>query len=164
MSSDKNECSLEDVCDLLDKLALTQLHLMEDKMRCELGIESSINNGSIHLAKSRYIMGQSSVSKERLPTESSPEFTASITCNTVEEDYVKQVKVIETQGGINPIHWFGVLVPQNLHKAKGIFQNAINFVIECVNINIQLLENLDNYNILLKHKNNLLKDVKEELK
>ncbi|CAH2054557.1 unnamed protein product, partial [Iphiclides podalirius] len=72
---------MENVCDLLDKTLINQLHLMEDKMQCELNIESSINNGSIHLAKSRYIMGQSSVSMARLPMESSPEFAASIKQN-----------------------------------------------------------------------------------
>ncbi|CAH2245883.1 jg27774 [Pararge aegeria aegeria] len=99
---------LETVCNLLDKLVLQQLHLMEDKMACELNIEKSINNGSIHLAKSRYIMGQSSVSKERLPTESSSEFSASVTCESVEEDNIRQLKVVETdEANVNPLRWFG---------------------------------------------------------
>lgn len=137
----------EDVaCELLDKIILKQLHLMEEKLRCELNIESSINNGSIHLAKSRYIMGQSSVSTARLPTESSSDFSASTVCETAEEDGVKQLKVIESEAEntVNPLHWFGVLVPQNMHKAQSIFQNTINYVVECVNVQLQIQTNLKN--------------------
>lgn len=130
--------------ELLDKIILKQLHLMEEKMRCELNIESSIKNGSIHLAKSRYIMGQSSVSTARLPTESSSDFAASTICETTDEDGVLQMKVIENdaENTINPLRWFGVLVPQNMPKAQSIFQNAVNFVVECVNVQIQLQSNM----------------------
>uniref|UniRef100_A0A2A4J7U8 Vacuolar ATPase assembly protein VMA22 n=1 Tax=Heliothis virescens TaxID=7102 RepID=A0A2A4J7U8_HELVI len=129
--------------ELLDKIIVKQLHLMEEKMRCELNIESSIKNGSIHLAKSRYIMGQSSVSTARLPTESSTDFSASTVCETTQEDGVDQMKVVENDADnmVNPIRWFGVLVPQNMHKAQSIFQNTINFVVECVNVQLQLQRN-----------------------
>ena len=101
-------------------------------------------------------MGQNSVSKERLPTDNTPEFSALTTCETIEEDNLKQLKVIiNDTSSVNPIHWFGVLVPQNLHKAKGIFQNAVNFVVECVNIQVNLIETLKNINILKQYKNNL---------
>uniref|UniRef100_S4NK48 Vacuolar ATPase assembly protein VMA22 n=1 Tax=Pararge aegeria TaxID=116150 RepID=S4NK48_9NEOP len=145
---------LETVCNLLDKLVLQQLHLMEDKMACELNIEKSINNGSIHLAKSRYIMGQSSVSKERLPTESSSEFSASVTCESVEEDNIRQLKVVETdEANVNPLRWFGVLVPQNLYRAKSIFQNTVNFIVECANVQLQIIENIKNIEALKYYKN-----------
>ncbi|KAF9813829.1 hypothetical protein SFRURICE_007984 [Spodoptera frugiperda] len=139
--------------ELLDKIVLKQLHLMEEKMRCELNIETSIKNGSIHLAKSRYIMGQSSVSTARLPTESSPDFSASTICETTEEDGVKLMKVIENdaENTVNPLRWFGVLVPQNMHKAQSIFQNAINFVVECVNVQLQLQSNLKLINMLKQY-------------
>ncbi|XP_050354903.1 coiled-coil domain-containing protein 115 [Nymphalis io] len=155
MVSDENVGDMKMACDLLDKLVLRQLHLMEDKICCELNVETSINNGSIHLAKSRYIMGQSSVSKERLPTESSAEFSASVTCDTIVEDNVKQLKIAKTDTSatlVNPLNWFGVLVPQNLHKARDIFQNTINFVIDCVNIQIQILENIKNIKMLKMYK------------
>ncbi|XP_038207094.1 coiled-coil domain-containing protein 115-like [Zerene cesonia] len=146
-------CEMETINDLLDKMTLRQLHLMEDKMRSEVNIETSINNGCFHLAKSRYIMGQTSVSKERLPMEASAEFSASTQCETVEEDNTKQFKIIENNSNtVNPMHWFGVLVPQNLHKAKSIFQNTLNFVVECANIQIQLLENLNNIMLLKSYK------------
>lgn len=148
---------MDTVCDLLDKTLINQLHLMEEKMRCELNIEKSINNGSIHLAKSRYIMGQSSVSMARLPMESSPEFSASTVCETTDVDDVKQFKVVENDSDntVNPLHWFGVLVPQNLHKAKHIFQNTLYFVVECANIQMQLLENMRNMAILKEYKKNI---------
>lgn len=142
-----------EVCELMDKLILRQLYLMEEKLTCELNIESSINNGSIHLAKSRYIMGQSSVSTAKLPMESSPEFAASTKCETTDDDGMKQLKLIEnTENTVNPIRWFGVLVPQNLHKAQSIFQNAVNFVVECVNVQLQLYENMKSMEALRKYK------------
>ncbi|XP_059051636.1 coiled-coil domain-containing protein 115 [Achroia grisella] len=150
---DSMAVDVEVVSDLLDKLVLKQLHLMEEKMVYELKIESSINNGSINLAKSRYIMGQSSVSTARLPVENSPEFSALTSCETTIEDGVQQLKVVENtdKSKVNPIRWFGVLVPQNLHKAQSIFQNAINFVVECVNVQLQLHENIKNIEALKKY-------------
>lgn len=153
------DLDLNKVYDILDKTILKQLQLMEDKMCCELMIESSINNGSFQLAKSRYIMGQSSVSMTQLPTECSAEFQASILCEDVVEDGTKQLKLIENNEGntVNPIRWFGVLVPQNLHKAQNIFQNSINHVVDCVNVQLQLLDNLKNINMLRKYIS-LIKD------
>ncbi|CAH2095298.1 unnamed protein product [Euphydryas editha] len=158
MTCEQKADDMEMVCDLLDKLVLRQLLLIEDKMRCELNIETSINNGCIHLAKSRYIMGQNSVSKERLPTESSAEFSASVTCDTILEDNIKQLKIKTETGSsvINPLNWFGVLVPQNLHKAKDIFKNSVNYVVECVNIQLQIIENINNIEALKKYKNIIL--------
>lgn len=148
---------LDTVNDLLDKITLKQLHLIEEKMCCELNIESSIKNGSIHLAKTRYIMGQNSVSSAKLPTDGSSEFSASTVCETIEEDGVKQFKVVENnaENTVNPLHWFGVLVPQNLHRAQNIFQNTINFVAECVNVQLQLHDNMRNMKMLEDYKNML---------
>ncbi|CAF4842161.1 unnamed protein product [Pieris macdunnoughi] len=146
-------CSEETVNDLLDRLTLRQLHLMEEKMCRELNIESNINNGCFNLAKSRYIMGQTAVSKERLPTEASSEFSALTRCETIEEDGETKLKIVENDTNtVNPMHWFGVLVPQNLHKAKIMFQNALNFIVECANIQIQIQENLKNFDALKQYK------------
>lgn len=99
-------------------------------------------------------MGHSSVSITRLPTESSPDFAASTLCETVEEDGVKQLQVVENtaENTVNPLRWFGVLVPQNLHKAQGIFQNTINFVVECANVQLQMQNNFKNIECLKKYK------------
>lgn len=123
-------------------------------MRCELNIETSIHNGSLHLAKSRYIMGQTSVSAAKLPVEGSAEFRASTVCEALEEDGVKQLKVVEnnTDNTSNPLRWFGVLVPQNLHRARNIFQSTINFVVECVNVQLQILDNMKNIETLNEYK------------
>lgn len=119
----------------------------------ELNIESSINSGCFNLAKSRYIMGQTSVSKERLPTEASTEFSASTMCEATAEDGEIKIKVVKNDSNtVNPIHWFGVLVPQNLHKAKSIFQNALNFIVECANIQVQIQENMKNIDTLKEYR------------
>lgn len=153
-ADDTTDPDIDTVCELLDKITLKQLHLMEEKMLCELNIETSINNGSLHLAKSRYIMGQTSVSAAKLPVEGSAEFKASTVCEALEEDGVKQLKVMEsnTDNTSNPLRWFGVLVPQNLHKARNIFQSATNYVVECVNVQLQIHENMKNIKVLNDYK------------
>lgn len=146
--------NIEPAHDLLDKVILRQLDLLEQKIKCELNIESNVNNGSIHLAKSRYIMGQSSVSTTKLPTESSPDFSASIMCKTIEEDGMTKLKLYQNkENTIVPLHWFGVLVPQNLHMAQKIFQTTLSYVVECSNIQLQLEENMKNINALRKYLN-----------
>lgn len=132
---------------------------MEEKIQSELNIEANILNGTIHLAKSRYIMGQSSVSSTCLPMESSSEFSAATVCEIQEEDGVQQYKVVENKSDdtVNPIKWFGVLVPQNLYKAQTIFQNTVNYVVECVNIQIQL-NDIMNKVCMLKQYQNLSKN------
>lgn len=126
-------------------------------MCCELNIETSINNGSFHLAKSRYIMGHSSVSSAKLPVEGSAEFAASTVCETAEEDGVIQLKVKENdaENTSNPLRWFGILVPQNLYRAQNIFQGAVDFVVECVNVQLQIYENTNNIKTLYKYKKSL---------
>lgn len=142
------------VCDILDKLTLKQLRLMEEKMCCELNIETSIKNGCINLAKSRYIMGQASVSATQLPLENSNNFSATTVCESSYEDGLIQLRVAENDAPdiVNPLKWFGVLVPQNLHKAQSIFKNSINYVVECANIQSQLNYNMDKINVIKKYR------------
>lgn len=155
MFLDISEKYNETANDLLDKIMLRQFHLMEDKMNYEVKIESSLNEGNIHLAKTRYIMGQNSVSTARLPTENSPDFAATFICESVEEDNVKQFILTESKANnvVNPLRWFGVLVPQNLHKAQSIFKGTINYVVECINVQLQIQENINNINILRTYLN-----------
>ncbi|VVD03749.1 unnamed protein product [Leptidea sinapis] len=144
-----DDITMSDINDLLDKTLLKQLYLIEEKLQSEVNIEKCINNGCYNLAKSRYIMGQTSVSKERLPLEASTEFSASTLCEETDQDNVKQFQLIDNDvNTINPMHWFGVLVPQNLHKAKDLFKNALNYVVECANIQMQLNENSKNIECL----------------
>lgn len=151
---------MDTVCDLLDKTLLQQLHLMEEKMKYELIMESNIKHGSIHLAKSRYIMGQTSVSTTRLPVENSPEFSASTVCEETVIDNNKQLQVVENNDSntVNPLHWFGILVPQNLHEAKKVFRRTIDVVVDCVNLQLRLLENMKNMEALKQYKKRLLND------
>lgn len=99
-------------------------------------------------------MGQSAVSTARLPTESSPEFSASVHTEASEE---KQFIVVENndENTINPLRWFGILVPQSMHKAQEIFKNTISYVVDCANIQFQISENIRNLNMLEKYKKNL---------
>ncbi|XP_013165937.1 PREDICTED: coiled-coil domain-containing protein 115 [Papilio xuthus] len=156
-----DKVEMDTVCELLDKTLLQQLHLMEEKMKHELILESNIKHGSIHLAKSRYIMGHTSVSTTRLPVETSPEFSASTVCEETEIDNNKQLQVVENKDSntINPLHWFGILVPQNLHEAKKVFRRTIDVVVDCVNLQIRLLENMKNMEALKQYKKLLTNDL-----
>ncbi|BES96286.1 Hypothetical protein NTJ_09095 [Nesidiocoris tenuis] len=61
----------ESVCRELDDLALQMLDQMKLYLDLLASMENSVKTGSLHLAKSRYIMGNKSVSVLQLPTEDS---------------------------------------------------------------------------------------------
>lgn len=42
---------------------------------------------------------------------------------------------------VEPINWFGILVPQSLKTARDRFENAIELVIEAANVEQQLKKN-----------------------
>lgn len=131
---------------------------MEEKMQKELFIESNINNGCIEFAKSRYIMGQSAVCATNLPTENSIEFSASKVCERVKEDGVDQIKVMdnECEDTVNPMKWFGVLLPQSMYKAQSLFKRATEYIVDCVNIQLQLIDVMNKMKILKSLKQSLL--------
>lgn len=137
-------CELEKICEVLDKLALDSLTLMEQHVQQKLEVEKSMCEGESHLAKSRYIMGRNSVSSLQLPSENGSEFEAtavvrreaddgSITDEALDLEFKKKV-----EEGSDPVRWFGVLVPQNLHYAQAKFKQALLWAVKAANTQTQL--------------------------
>lgn len=145
MSSDVNT-----ICEVLDKLTIDALTLMEQEIQTKLELEKSMSDGEAHLAKSRYIMGHNFVSTLQLPTENSNEFNASAVLNVEENSNTASDKTLDLEFKkddpecANPLRWFGVFVPQNLHYAQTKFKQALVWAAKSANIQIQLNNTLSN--------------------
>lgn len=141
--------------ELQDKLLLDMLDLVEQSVRCKIEIETTTNAGQLLLAKSRYIDGAQSVTGSRLPTEFSVPFNALKTVNESENSELNlelNVQKVEKENGfIDPIRWFGVLVPRSLQLARDRFDRAIEMTVECANIQLKLVHCIRNI-LLLRNK------------
>ncbi|KAJ8959120.1 hypothetical protein NQ318_022377 [Aromia moschata] len=155
---------LDRICNTLDKLTLDALSLMEEEIQLKLIMENSMCGGEGHLAKARYIMGQSNVSFLQLPTENSTEFSAVTKVFTNEEDKLygeksfelRVVKKDEDETVHDPLKWFGYLVPQNLNYAQNMFRQALQWAIEALNIQTQLRETVRKIEQLKQVKANIV--------
>lgn len=143
---------------LQDKLILELFDLIEQSVRCKRNIEITTNSGQLLLAKSRYIQGAQSAATSKLPTENSNEFIALKRTNTPdnapEELQLELVthKVDKESGFIDPLRWFGVLVPRSLQMAQEHFDKALNYVVECANISLKLNTTISSI-LLLRNRN-----------
>lgn len=128
---------LGDVCELMDKQYIHLLELIEKDVSNKIYLEKQMNSGNLLIAKTRYLKGQQTVSSAQLPTEDSDEFKALSTVERDEEMHwslMKKQPVDKEKGFIDPLRWFGVLVPQSLHLAKDKFRNCLFLVVEQANI------------------------------
>lgn len=144
--------------ELHDKLLLEMLDLIEQSVRCKIDIETTTNAGQLLLAKSRYIEGAQSVTKSRLPTENSTEFSAlktvteSQTTTFHSNQLVLNVRSVDKESGfIDPIRWFGVLVPRSLQLARDRFNRAVEMAVECANVQLKLNQ-IISFILLLQNK------------
>lgn len=152
-SDDSQE--LKTVCELLDKLTLEMLILMEQHIQEKLKIEAAMTEGEAHLAKSRYILGHKNVSSLQLPTENSNDINPAVTLTEIEDDetflgkpklkltieeYTKTPfeELSDKKYIQDPMNWFGVLVPRNLHLAQSSYRNAIEHAVDCANTQTRL--------------------------
>lgn len=147
----------------LDDLGVKALELMQQVISHKMKLQEHIKMGSINLAKSRYIMGNRNVSASQLPTEDSMPFdalcrvehssslvddveTSIFTLNNVEPKTKKKLGkcdelsdcVNDSQPSCDPLHWFGVLVPQNLRMAQTSFKRAIELSAEIASLQAHL--------------------------
>lgn len=104
----------------------------------------------------RYAQGANSVSVAKIPAESDDarEFKALKTLARSQNDLESAEFDLETHlvnketDHVEPINWFGILVPQSLKTARDRYENAIELIIESANVeqrlrkNCQLLEKL----------------------
>ncbi|KAK7863427.1 hypothetical protein R5R35_006506 [Gryllus longicercus] len=178
---------LSEICKQLDQLALDILKLCEEQVKCRVKLEEAMKPGFVHIAKSRYIMGNRTVCSLQLPTEDSAEFDALTTVvpqESITDSEHRGFKLVETPKGqdtsgksvlrrrkekpesdasteakeenvktyVDPIKWFGVLVPQNLKMAQNCFQSVLPLVVECANVQGELQRVQMKYQKLLKEK------------
>lgn len=148
--SNKNE-----VCELLDKLTLEMLHLLEEEVQCKINIEKITKEANVELARARYVKGQQTVSVLQLPTEKSTEFEALTkvvpqdSLDVLSSKYDLDIRQADKdKGEVDPLKWFGVLVPQSLQKAQKLFKKSLEYVIECRNVHGQLQSALEGIRVL----------------
>ncbi|XP_059612523.1 coiled-coil domain-containing protein 115 [Phlebotomus argentipes] len=141
----------EDICELMDKLTIEILDLMEDEVKEKIDIEKNSSSGQLLMAKARYIQGHRTVSASQLPTENTPEFNALARVSSdasessperVSKVSLEQHSVDKESGFIDPIKWFGILVPQSLQLARNRFKKTIELAVECTNTQLRLHQSL----------------------
>lgn len=144
--------------ELQDKLILELFDLIEQSVQCKRKIEIMTNMGQLMLAKSRYIQGAQTAAVSKLPTENSNEFNAlkrTIPPTDASDGLTLALethKVDKDSGFIDPLRWFGVLVPSSLQKAQELFNKALNHVVDSANINIKLNKTISSI-LLLRNRN-----------
>lgn len=78
-------CNEDEICHELDDLTIRVLELIEEAVASKIRLEECMKLGSLHLAKARYIMGNSNVSALKLPTEESTDVRALCAVSTTFE-------------------------------------------------------------------------------
>lgn len=137
MSSNRED--IDKICTLLDKLTLDALSLIEEEVQTKIQIENAMCSGETHLAKSRYILGQNNVSSIQLPTENSNEFEATaVVINS--GSIARELEVVKQEEQIDPVRWFGYLVPQDLYHAQSMFKQTLHWVVRAANLQTQIIE------------------------
>ena len=168
----------------LDELTIRMLDLMKEYLHVKLTLQKVIKNGSLHLAKSRYIMGNRNVSALQLPTEDSNEFKAATKVVSKKENSsddvvfeLSKLSIKDREKSVrsrhskkendqtnndnehkiqDPLKWFGLLVPQNMRQAQVSFSEALEYVIQGANIQLEMDQLKVLYNLKLKKKQELL--------
>lgn len=143
---------------LCDKLLLDSLDLIEQYVTCKVDIEETMNAGQLQMAKARYIQGAQSVAQSKLPTENSADFNALKTvkrsdlataCNTTDDIFELETHPIDKETDyIDPLRWFGILVPRSLQLAQEHFNRAIRLSVECTNIHVKLQKTMKFFAVL----------------
>ncbi|XP_065160746.1 coiled-coil domain-containing protein 115 [Atheta coriaria] len=138
---------------LLDRLTLESLSLMEQHIAVKIELEKCMVGGESHVTKARYIMGHQQVSQLQLPNEDCNEFQAMgvVHHDSDNKDIIKdnlfdlEFKTVGKRSEaddvalvVNPVQWFGVLVPQSLHLAQEKFKQTLHWSIKSVNVQQKL--------------------------
>lgn len=100
---------------------------------------------------SRYAKGPNTVSKSQIPAESEEarEFSALKTISRSENDFnspefsLDKHPINKDTDHVDPINWFGILVPQSLKTARDRYDKATELVIESVNVEQRLKKNYE---------------------
>lgn len=146
-----HERTVKQVDDELDEICLQMVQLMDDYCSSIGRLEHCLRDGCVHLAKSRYLIGNRNVSGLQLPT--SGPYTAR--SKVVHEEENNTISLAINEQGDDPIKRFGVLVPGSLRTAQERFCKCLQSTIEARTIKLEMEKTQGNY---LK-----LKDVRKQL-
>lgn len=111
----------------------------------KLILEPAINN-NINLY-SRYAQGPQTVTMSQLPSEDGREFNALKTIKRTNNEFdapefdLELHDVDKETDHVEPINWFGILVPQSLRTAQDRYEKAIELVVESANVEQRLKKN-----------------------
>uniref|UniRef100_A0A182JP83 Vacuolar ATPase assembly protein VMA22 n=1 Tax=Anopheles christyi TaxID=43041 RepID=A0A182JP83_9DIPT len=157
--------SKEELCELMDKLLLNSLELIEQDVQLSQDIGRLTTEGQMELAHTRFTKGPNAVSAVQLPTEDYKPFQALhtvkvkedtdepeiISCRTLESHPVNA----EEGERIDPSAWFGILRPPSLNNAKERFTRSLDSIIERANVRVRLSSYLNMFEMLHKRKTEL---------
>uniref|UniRef100_A0A182PQW0 Vacuolar ATPase assembly protein VMA22 n=1 Tax=Anopheles epiroticus TaxID=199890 RepID=A0A182PQW0_9DIPT len=157
--------SKDELCELMDKLLLNSLELIEQDVQLSQDIARLTTEGQMELAHTRFTKGPNAVSAVQLPTEDYKPFQALHTVK-VEEDANEPGTIPhrklehhlvdgEDGGHIDPSAWFGILRPPSLNNAKERFIRSLDTIVERANVRSKLSSYLNMFEILQKRKTEL---------
>lgn len=147
-----HERTSKQVDDELDEICLQMVRLMDDYCSSVGRLERCLRDGCVHLAKSRYMMGNSAVSDLQLPV--SGKYQARTTANRNDDGTVRLVRV---EDGDDPIKRFGVLVPGSLRAAQDSFCGCLESTAEAATITNEIKKIQRAYSVLKGVRNQTLK-------
>lgn len=110
----------------------------------KLMLESAINDINLY---SRYAQGPQTVTMSQLPSEDGREFNALKTIKRTNNEFdapefdLELHDVDKETDHVEPINWFGILVPQSLRTAQDRYEKAIELVVESANVEQRLKKN-----------------------
>lgn len=149
-----HERTVKQVDNELDEICVQMIQLMDDYCSSIGRLEHCLRDGCVHLAKSRYVMGNRSVSGLQLP--STGPYIARTTVNRGEND---EVKLSENKGGDDPMKRFGVLVPGSLRLAQDKFCKCLESTVEATTIKCELEKVQENYSELKDVRSLMIKTI-----
>lgn len=158
--------SKEQLCELMDKLLIGSLELIERDVELSQDIARLTTEGQMELAHTRFTKGPNAVSAVQLPTEDYKPFRALHTTVSKEEgtdgviDSIPHLSleshpVDVDEERIDPSSWFGILRPPSLNTAKERFTRSLDSIVERANVRIKLGSYLHVFDMLQKRKTEL---------
>lgn len=125
-----HERTVKQVDDELDETCVQMVQLMDDYLVCIGRIDKCLRDGCVHLAKSRYLMGNRSVSDLQLPTVGPYTARSLVECDNENDN----ICLVTNEDGDDPIKRFGVLVPGSLRIAQEGFCKCLESAVEAANV------------------------------
>ncbi|VVC25960.1 Hypothetical protein CINCED_3A017074 [Cinara cedri] len=148
-----HERTLIQIDDELDEICLQIVQLMNDYCLSIGRLEHCLRDGCVHLAKSRYVMGNRSVSGLQLPT-SGPYIARS---KVVLDEKNNTSRLVQNKDGDDPIKRFGVLVPGSIRAAQDRFCKCLESTVEATTIKTEMEKVQEDYSRLKDERRQILK-------